>query len=313
MFLSSFEKMRISTLNAYAITNLMHMENMVMGIAFGTAVTVFRNAVIYGYKGTYNHIKYENIVDGILCEFPVKGNRFAQISTENFSKIPGSPVAYWVSHKIVTCFSDNKCINELSYPRQGLATGNNDVFLRLWYEVKNIDVSRHSKNQKEFFASLKKYVPYNKGGTFRKWYANIEWLIRFDKPHFDILKTVGNHLPSKEFYFRDSITWSKVTSGAFSRRYIPVGSVFDVAGCSIFADAKITYILAFANSKVMQYLMDVLSQTLNYEVGNVKNIPLIIGEQEFEVEQLSNKNIELSKCALDSFETSWDFMRHPLV
>lgn len=312
MFLSSFEKMRKNILQTKVISNLMHMENMVLGIAFGTAVSNFRNCMIKGYKGTYNQIKLSDIVNSEPVYFPVKENRFAQVSSDNFAKIPGAPVAYWVSEKVVSDFSDNKNINEYSFPRQGLATGNNDVFLRLWTEVNYNDLKTDADSLDVFFSLNKKYIPYNKGGAYRKWFADIVWIIRFDKKYYDILKTVGNHLPSKEFYFKESITWSKVTSGGFSMRYIPKGSVFDVAGCSIFSDNNLFYILAFSNTCVMQYLMNILSQTLNYEVGNVKTIPLKICRKEY-IENLSKENIKISFNDLSSNELSWKFKIHPFI
>ena len=136
MFLSSFEKMRVNILNTRNITNLLHMENMVMGIAFGTAVTVFRNGHVQGYKGTYNQIKLCDIVNNKPKYFPVLDNRFSQVATDNFSKIPGSPVAYWVSEEIIKDFEAGERLGNISKPRQGMATTNNNRFLRLWYEVR---------------------------------------------------------------------------------------------------------------------------------------------------------------------------------
>ena len=312
MFLSSFEKMREKLLSQYTITNLMHMENMVMGIAFGTAVSIFDKAYFKNYKGTYNQIKLQDIVDGKPKEFPVMANRFAQVSSANFSKIPGSPVAYWVSENVFNCFENNRKINDICYPRQGLATGNNDRFLRLWHEICYSDISFNSKSIESFFATKLKYIPYNKGGSFRKWFANMEFVIRFDKKHYDILATVGNHLPSKDFYFKESITWSKVTSGGLSMRYIPCGSVFDVAGCSIFSYEHLMYILGFVNSCVMQDLMNVLSQTLNYEVGTVKAIPIKF-EKINEIESIVTENVKLSEQDLSNFENHFSFKKHPLI
>lgn len=314
MFLSSFEGLRKKILKNCSIETLLHMENMVMGIAFGTAVAIIQKIHLKDFKGTYNQIKLCDIENDVPKSFPVEGNRFYQISSSNFSKIPSSPIAYWVSENVTQIFSDNKTIDEIAYPRQGLATGNNEHYLRLWTEVSYLDIKRDAYSHEDFFNSAKKYIPYNKGGAYRKWFANIEWIIRFDKKNYDVLQTVGNHLPSKDFYFRESITWSKVTSGGLSMRYIPRGSVFDVAGCSIFADKSIYYILAFVNTKIMQYMMNVLSQTLNYEVGNVKSIPLVISEDKEEtVEKISEKNVESSFKDLSIYETSWDFKRNPLV
>ena len=316
MFLSSYETLRGKILS-YNFINMAHLGarafEEIAGEVVQTVAWVQRKSNETDYIVSFKRLIDFNSQQLKEEEFLNKEGHLYKTTTTAFEKIPGTPFAYWASKQVVNCFSNNKSIDDLAYPRQGLATGNNERFLRLWHEVNNVDISRNSKCQEDFFGTKKKYVPYNKGGAFRKWYANIEWIIRFDKPNFDILQTVGNHLPSKEFYFRKSITWSKVTSGGLSMRYIPEGSVFDVAGCSIFADSYLPYILAFTNSNIMQYLMDVLSQTLNYEVGNVKAIPLILDEQTKEVENISNNNIILSKRDLDSFETSWDFRKHPLV
>jgi len=312
MFLSGFETMRKRILSTRTIMNLLHMENMVMGIAFGTAVANIYNQHIANFKGQYNYITMKDIDEDKPTVFPTTHKRNRLASVDNFAKIPGSPVAYWVDSKIYDVFSGNKLINDIYYPRQGLATGNNDRFLRLWFEVIWNDIGTNHNTIDEFFNSGNKYVPYNKGGTFSRWYLNQEWVIRFDLPNYNILRTVGNHLPSKEFYFQECITWSKVTSGDFSTRYVPKGSVFDVAGCSIFSKgADIKYLLGFTNSKVMQHLINTLSQTLNYEVGSVKSIPIIMGTDV--VSSIVDENVSISQADWDSFETSWNFKHHPLI
>ena len=320
MFLSSFEKMRQSIVNTHTIVNMVHMPYLgkggtSLGINFGTAAVIFNKRYCRDYNSQFDYIcYYETDENGVPFAFPTVNERYKATKATNFSKIPGSPVAYWVSENITQIFSNNKTIDEIAYPRQGLATGNNEHYLRLWTEVSYLDIKRDAHSHEDFFNSAKKYIPYNKGGAYRKWFANVEWIIRFDKKNYDVLQTVGNHLPSKDFYFRESITWSKVTSGGLSMRYISSGSVFDVAGCSIFADKNIYYILAFVNTKIMQYMMNVLSQTLNYEVGNVKSIPLVISAGQKEtVETISKRNIELSFDDLSTHETSWDFKRNPLV
>ena len=320
MFLSSFEKMRQNIVNTHTIVNMVHMPYLgkggtSLGINFGTAAVIFNKRYCMDYNSQFDYIcYYETDENGVPFAFPTVNERYKAAKATNFSKIPGSPVAYWVSENVTQIFSNNKTIDEIAYPRQGLATGNNEHYLRLWTEVSYLDIKRDAHSHEDFFNSAKKYIPYNKGGAYRKWFANVEWIIRFDKKNYDVLQTVGNHLPSKDFYFRESITWSKVTSGGLSMRYISSGSVFDVAGCSIFADKNIYYILAFVNTKIMQYMMNVLSQTLNYEVGNVKSIPLVISAGQKEtVEIISKRNIELSFDDLSTHETSWDFKRNPLV
>lgn len=312
MFLSSFEKMRGRILKEKNIVCLMHMENMVMGIAFGTAVTAMRNAHIPAYKGTYNQVKLCDIENEIPKDFPVQGNRFAQVSSDNFSKIPGAPVAYWVSEKGQECFKKGRTIDSIAYPRQGIATGNNEAFVRLWFEINNNEIMRKAHNHGEFIQSKKKYIPYNKGGSFRKWYSVLECVIRFDEPYYTSLQNSGNHLPSKDFYYREAITWSKVTSGMLSMRYVPSGGTFDVAGCSIFVEGDCRYLLAFTNSCVMLYLMSILSQTLNYEVGTVKAMPLLIQNRDY-IEQISENCLQLSFNDLETIETNWVFRKHPLL
>ena len=320
MFLSSFEKMRQNIVNTHTIVNMVHMPYLgkggtSLGINFGTAAAIFNKRYCRDYNSQFDYIcYYETDENGVPFAFPTVNERYKAAKATNFSKIPGSPVAYWVSETVVQIFANNKNIDEIAFPRQGLATGNNEQYLRSWPEISYQDIMRNAKSHEEFFQSNKKYIPYNKGGAFRKWLAHIEWLIRFDKPNYDVLQTVGNHLPSKDFYFRDSITWSKVTSGGLSMRYVPNGSVFDVAGCSIFADENLYYLLAFTNTVIMQYLMNVLSQTLNYEVGNVKSIPIVIDNcNKNTVEKIANQNLRLSFADESSYETSWDFKRNPLV
>ena len=317
MFLSSFEKLRKKLLQSIEVVNMAHLGarafDEIGGEVVQTTSFVFRNVFDKGYCGTYSRLLEPTTQQGKEELFLSGQNRYTAQQT-NFSKIPGSPIAYWVSENVARIFSDNKKIDEIAYPRQGLATGNNEHYLRLWTEVSYLDIKRDSHSHEDFFYSQKKYVPYNKGGAYRKWFANIEWIIRFDKKNYDVLQTVGNHLPSKDFYFRENITWSKVTSGGLSMRYIPQGSVFDVAGCSIFADKSIYYILAFTNTKIMQYMMNILSQTLNYEVGNVKSIPLVFSKDRNEtIEEISKKNVGLSSEDLSIYETSWDFKKHPLI
>lgn len=315
MFLSSFEKLRkkIEVGNTYV--NMVHFGRGIFGSDFGTTSFVISKRHINAYTGVYRRLfEKQGAVDSVdqKEKWFFEGMGYYTAKQENFSKIPGSPVAYWVSEKIFDCFCNAKKIDDVSYPRQGLATGNNEQFLRMWHEVVKNDIKFDSVSHEEFFKSGLKYIPYNKGGSFRKWFANMEFVIRFDKRHYDILATVGNHLPSKNFYFRESITWSKVTSGGLSMRYIPKGSTFDVAGCSIFCDNNLMYMLGFVNSCVMQDLMNVLSQTLNYEVGNVKAIPIIFDKIE-EVEKIVSDNVALSKADLTSFETHFEFKQHPLV
>ena len=315
MFLSSYEKLRkkIEIRNTYV--NMVHFGRGIFGSDFGTTSFVISKTHTNEYIGVYRRLfEKQGAVDSVeqKQKWFFEGMGYYTAKQENFSKIPGSPVAYWVSEKIFDCFANFEKIDDVANPRQGLATGNNEKFLRLWYEVSNEDIKFDAVSLDDFFETNRKYIPYNKGGSFRKWFANMEFIIRFDRKHYGILGTVGNHLPSRDFYFKESITWSKVTSGGLSMRYIPHGSAFDVAGCSIFCDRNIMYMLGFVNSCVMQNLMNVLSQTLNYEVGSVKQIPIIYKDVE-KIESIVKENVSISKEDLVSYESNFEFEKHPLV
>lgn len=314
MFLSSYEKLR-EKLKMHSIVDMAHLGarafDEIGGEVVQTTAFVSCGRRVADFKGTY--VRLVDIVGEWEKEAAYRsGNHRYTAKQENFSKIPGSPVAYWVSEKIFDCFANFEKIDDVANPRQGLATGNNEKFLRLWYEVSNEDIKFDAVSLDDFFETNRKYIPYNKGGSFRKWFANMEFIIRFDRKHYGILGTVGNHLPSRDFYFKESITWSKVTSGGLSMRYIPHGSAFDVAGCSIFCDRNIMYMLGFVNSCIMQNLMNVLSQTLNYEVGSVKQIPIIYKDVE-KIESIVKENVSISKEDLVSYESHFEFEKHPLV
>lgn len=313
MFLSSFEHMRIKTLNAFDITNLMHMENMVMGIAFGTAVTVFKNARIHGYKGTYNYIKLQDIVNEYPCAFPILENRFAQVSTDNFSKIPGSPVAYWVGESFGNAF-DNKTLYEFAPTKQGIATADNNSYLRLWFEVEYNNIAYDNKTHEQSLMRIEKWYPYNKGGDYRKWYGNREYCINWqcDGEQLKLFKNAV--LRNQLYYFQTGNTWSDITSGRFSARYCEGGFIHDSTGPMCFPiDKELTYyLLAVLNCKPCAEFLMFLAPTFHFREGPVGLLPVKI-ENKGCVDSLVSENIALSSCDWDSFETSWDFVRHPLL
>lgn len=314
MFLSSFEKMRITILRGWDITNLMHMENMVMGIAFGTAVTCFRKSHTPGYKGTYNHIKYEDIENEKPKEFPVNGNRFSQVSTDNFFKIPGSPVAYWVSDRILDAFRNGSLIGDVADVKIGMGTGKNDIFVREWWEVNNQQIDYSLKSIDEIDNSEARYFPYNKGGEFRLWYGNLQEILWFDSEGRRYMNTMSGHRENgaHDWYCHEGLTWSFISSSKFGIRFLPSGCFFDVAGSTLFSKIDNKYTLGFLASCVCFDILGILNPTLNYQAGNIKSLPIIFSQQD-KVDSLVDKNIAISKLDWDSFETSWDFQRHPLV
>ena len=316
MFLSSFEKMRVNALQTKTITNLMHMENMVMGIAFGTAVTVFQNAAVHGYKGTYNQIKLQDIENDVPKQFPVSGNRFAQVSTDNFSKIPGSPVAYWVSNSIYDAFESGIPLKNFADLRQGMSTANNDLFLRLWFEVSEDNISYHSETTQQAIESKKKWFPHTKGGGARKWYGNNDYIVNWYNDGEEIRNYPGSAPRSTQYYFREGLSWSTLSSGFISFRYEPKGFTMNTKGSICYlkkADLQ-NYICGLLNSKPTMSFLELLAPTLDYSQGPVGKVPVLLdAENKKKVELGTLENIKLSKEDWDSFETSWDYKKHPLL
>ena len=323
MFLSSFEKMRKNILQTKVISNLMHMENMVLGIAFGTAVSNFRNCMIKGYKGTYNQIKLSDIVNSEPVYFPVKENRFAQVSSDNFAKIPGAPVAYWVSENVINSFYDS-AISNYAYGRQGMTTTDNAKYLRHWPEVVFSNIAFDIKNRDEAIECKKKWFPYNKGGQYRKWYGNNEYVVFYEDDGRELIELVTKKYPrisdpefiikNRNCYFKKGIEWSDLTSGSFGARIVKGGFIFDACSPTLFMNSDITeeYLLALMNTVLFQKYMHILSPTMHYNICNVLQVPLII-KHISDIELLSRQNIVYCKSDWDAFETSWDFPKHPLL
>ena len=311
MFLSSFEKMRKNILQTRDITNFMHMENMVMGIAFGTAVSVIRNSKTNGYRGTYNQIKLCDIVDDKPVRFPVMENRFAKLSSDNFAKIPGAPVAYWVSENDLLSFDRSSLLSDISNPKQGLITGNVNKFVRKWFEI--IDCKFSVK-------SGCKWYPYCNGGNYRKWYGNnedvVDWLDdgREVKNFFDENGKLRSRPQNQQFYFQEGGTWTAISSSTFSVRYFPKGYIFSNAGMAIFTEINLLLtIIGFLNSKISRKYLSIYNEGLNYNQGDIAKLPIVNDLSDEILLNVVKQNISLSQSDWDSFETSWDFAIHPLL
>ena len=305
MFLSSYEKMRENILMNFTISNLMHMENMVMGIAFGTAVSIIQNAYIRHYKGTYNHIKLCDIKNGEPLSFPIEKNWFAQISSDNFLNLPGSPIVYWFTASFISIFS-NKCIKDYAISDGQTKTGNNDKYLRLLWEVDHHLVGKR-----------KKWVIHAKGGSFRRWYGNLDTLIDWSeeaRQHYR--KDRVARIAPEYIWFRKGLSWTLISSSEkIGFRFLPDTCTFNLAAPSIFFEESwhLNYILAFLNTIISERIIRAINPTLNTNIGDIINQPIIWKDASRDkIDLLVRNNIALSKSDWDTFETSWDFTYNPL-
>ena len=313
MFLSSFENMRQKMLGNYTIINLMHMDNMVLGIAFGTAVTVFRNHIISGFRGTYNQIKLNDIEDGIPRTFPVLENRFSQVSVERFKLIPGAPIAYWLTDAYYKIFENSKSLINFADIRQGMKTADNETYLRLWPEVQFNKFNPGAIDADSAEILAKKWFPYNKGGDYRRWYGNREYVVNWENNGLSVKQFPKSVIRNESYYFKEGLTWSLISSSNFGIRYTPSGAIFDGNGSSMFTKGPNLYeLLGFMSSCVTVALLEVLSPTMTFEIGQLSKLPYIPAESN-KVRSKVEENIRIAKDDWDSFEMSWEFKRHPLV
>lgn len=236
-------------------------------------------------------------------------------NSQNFSKIPGSPIAYWVSETVIKAF-DGELLSDYGATKQGFATGDNEKFLRLWNEVNFYKIGFNRTSCEDFLNSGYLYAPCNKGGEARKWYGNNNITCKFDKMAYNQLAQQGNHLPSKDFYFKEGLTWSALSSGCLTMRFAPQGYVFETKGSRFFSrePEKSKYILALMNSKVVMVALQILCPTIDFHEGPVSKVPIIFDKtKKKEVLFKSDESILIAKKDWDSYETSWDFKKHPLI
>ena len=322
MFLSSYEKLREKILQKM-IVNMAHLGprafEEIGGEVVQTTSFVLRNEFSNGYQGEYCRLIEPTTQKGKEDMFLSAQNRYVS-KQENFAKIPGSPVAYWASKLLIDDFKIGKSLGELSKPRQGMATTNNNRFLRQWFEV-NIERIGFGLESENDTLDGYKWFPYNKGGEFRKWYGNNDYIVKFSNKGAEVCNYIDSHskvnhtgrIINRDKYFKPSMSWSKVSSGKIAFRYKNKGFIFDVAGTSIFAPSdKLKQLIGLLNSNTCTEILKCLSPTLNFEVGHISNIPILLFDKS-QVISLVEKNISISKDDWDSFETSWDFTNHPLL
>ena len=327
MFLSSFNQLRDTIFQSAPITSLVHNGRGVWGSDFGSCSYVLMRCSPGGYNGRFLRLfdKQGSVANNKELERRFhKSPRFSTSNTE-FSKIPGSPVAYWASERVRKVFEEGTLLGKLVDAKQGMATANNNQFLRRWYEVDQGKCSYDSKSRDAAAQSGKKWFPYNKGGVFRKWYGNQEYLVNWEHDGRAI-RAFGTEnggrarsvLRNTKFYFQESLTWSDVTSGPPSFRLNDSGGIHDVKGMSAFGfhGVKRLLLAGYCNTLIVRAIARATNPTVSFQIGNFVNIPFI----EVVAEDLSydvTKNVDwlVRSTIIDwnAYERSWDFKLHPIL
>lgn len=340
MFLSTFEGLRKQIIEHQTIDSLLHLSRGVFGADFGASSAVIVNAESKEAYGTYfrliertfqefdqkhlrmlfeqtladHDFKYnfkEYTKDVISLPYSEEGNRiyYPHVSQQNFEKIPGCPIGYWVSEKVLYAFREENLISNKAIARSGFSTGDNSRYIRFWTEVSFNKIGLELSNNEEYRASDFKFVPFTKGGSYRKWYGNNDSIVDWTNPE-------SMHRPRTTYmnlYFKPAITWNAISSGNFSSRYYGKGFLFEHAAASLFVNNKYNKedFLAFLNTNVFNYILRILNPTLNTGAEVVSSIPIIINEGSFI--DIVQQNISISKSDWDAHETSWDFQENELV
>lgn len=311
MFLTTFKKFRKNIIDNKSIVNLTHMGNNVMGIAFGTCASVFRNIKIDNYKSLFNYVDSNDLHDNNSPKtFPIINERFNTICVDNMSSIPGSPIAYWTNLQIINLFKKYPRVGDKSDVKKGLSSAKDDYFLKRWYEVNiNKTTIKNKINAK--------WYPLNKGGAFRRWYGNNEYIINWENNGHELKNFKNAVLRNESYYFKKGISWTYITNGLFNSRAFDKGFIISAAGPGIYTkNDNYLYMLSFLNSKVAQYLIDLIGgETITYEVGEVSNIPMIYIEKEEikKINSITYECVEMSKIDWNNTEYSWDFSKHPIL
>lgn len=329
MFLSSFEKLR-AKIQKLDIVNMVHLGSRAFeeigGEVVQTTSFIFANKHVDGYKGTYCRLVEPTTQQGKEEMFLAKENRYVACSG-NFSEIPGAPVAYWVSDNFKKSFSDGIKIKSLGRATLGMRTGDNERFLRLWFEIENVKFYSIAYSAKEAKMSAAKWFPYNKGGKYRKWYGNTESVVNWENDGYEIKENtrrvypqlgdnLGWKITSEDKYFTKGIAWSRISSSNFGVRLCDSNLIFDTNAPMFFPndDKHLKYIAAFMCSKIAGVILSLLNPTLTFQVVDVANLPVIFQQSnELAIENIVDKCYKISKSDWDAFETSWDFTKHPLL
>jgi hypothetical protein len=311
MFLSSFEELRNKIIKDSTIINLTHMPyegkgRTSLGINFGTTAFILAKNKIKEYKGSYSYIQYTDIdEDGDPYVFPVQNERLKVTRMEDYEIIPSCPIAYWASKNLINNFKYGFSVENVSdFTGSQNKTGNNEKYLRHIWEV---DCNKIGEGNK--------WVIYAKGGDYRKHYGNLDYTVDWStEARWFYKNNKTSNLLNEKYWFKEGLTYTMLSSKGTSFRYLPKGCVFDMGGPSIVNIDNKYYILGLFNTSVTEEFLSILNPTINIQAKDIKNIPIIISDKYLDtVEYIEKNNIDMSKTDWDSFETSWDFKKHPLL
>ena len=328
MFLSSFEKLRTRLL-AVDIVNMAHLGarafEEIGGEVVQTTSFVIRKSHITDYKGEYCRLIEPTTQQGKEDMFLAGENRY-EADQSNFSKIPGSPVAYWVSENFTALFA-GKTIRDIAFAGIGMRTGDNDRFLRFWHEIERNKMYCSCANAEEALRVHAKWIPYNKGGEFRRWYGNNEYIVNWENDGKEIKDNtrrvypqlgdnLGWKISNEQYYFHEGITWTVVSSKKTSFRRYYQGAIISNSGQSVISDNTelLDYLTGLLNTNIVADILAIISPTIGFESGYINKIPVIYDDNKSaSIQKLAKCNINCSRDDWDSFETSWDFKRNPLI
>ncbi|MCW5797310.1 MAG: BREX-1 system adenine-specific DNA-methyltransferase PglX [Nitrospira sp.] len=325
MFLTSYEGLRANILNTKTILCLLHMPysgkgGTSMGINFGTSAVIFLNSSVPLHEGHYSCIRYYETDDaGVPFSFPVKNERLAHNSADSFKSIPGGPIAYWMPKSVRSIFKNSDLLEKLADVKQGLATANNDRFIRRWFEIDLRRIGFSCLNCQEAIASKRRWFPYTKGGDFRKWYGNNEYVVNWENDGCEIKNfadeegNIRSAVRNPSYYFKSGITYGLISTFGFSARRVFGGSIFDVGGSMIFPNIPTDTLLGFLCSKVATCIISILNPTLNFQVGDVVRLPILKDAFKPDFAVSCSELVAIARVDWDNSETSWDFVDLPLL
>lgn len=321
MFLSSFDKLRDNFVNEYHVDSLLHLGahafDEIGGEVVQSATFVFaKHAPL---KGVYYRLISGNNSSAKENAFLKRENEFSGVKQEDFKYIPGNIIAYWISNSMFELFKLQK-VSTLTKGKSGQNTGDNNRFVRSWYEVDLNNINFFMSEGRDYDSNYK-WIPYNKGGEFRRWAGNYDYVINWandgkEIKDYAVIRNNGKHwsryIQNLDCLYKEGITWSIICSSTFSMRYLPKGFICDYAGCALFPNiTDLNYLLGLFNTKFVDSTLKVLNPTINCQPGNVGSIPLIVKDKDY-VMRLVEDNKSLSLHDWDSHETSWNFKRNPL-